>query len=126
MDSRSGPQPIATASGRRTRASVIGVVLGSLLALVVVTGADQVLAPSQGWAQATATGSSANWPSGMVTGIGTNTIKIDNKNYPLDPKVTVKDQAGNPMTLKELRPGDQVKFHLHKGRIDQLEYQFPS
>ncbi len=58
--------------------------------------------------------------SGVVTGKTASGIQINNKTYLLAPKVTVKDDEGQVMSLKAVVPGTEVKFHLKSGKIDQL------
>ena len=89
--------------------------LGSILVLSVPVGIA-----TDGWAQVTSPGSTGELRLGKVTAIGKKTIQIENKDYPLDPSVTIKDGVGAPQTLKDIRVGDPVRFHLKRGRIDQL------
>ncbi len=58
--------------------------------------------------------------SGVVTGKTASGIQIDNKTYLLAPKVTVKDEDGRVMSLEDLVPGVEVRFHLKRGKIDRI------
>ena len=58
--------------------------------------------------------------SGVVTGKTESGIQIDGRTYTLHSKVTVKDEEGEEMSLEDLVPGIEVRFHLKRGKIDQI------
>ena len=89
----------------------VGLLLLGSLQLSVVPGVS---------AQKPTPGSITSLPSGQVTAQRVDEIQISNRNYPLDPNVVVIDDAGSPSNLKDLKPGDLVRFHLRQGRVDRI------
>lgn len=79
-----------------------------------------------GPARAQGTAAKTTLASGKVTAVGTTTIRIERTEYPLDQKVTVTDLLGRRRSLNEVQPGQDVRFHVEKGRIDQIVLILPS
>ncbi len=63
---------------------------------------------------------------GVITAVETKSIKIENRDYPLSRNVIIKLDAGATRTLSYLKPGQEVQFHLNRGRIDQIIILQPS
>ena len=72
------------------------------------------------WGQASQPGSTSEFLLGKVTSVGTTTIQIDTKDYPLDPAVKIQDAVGHAKRLKDITPGEPVRFHLNEKRIDVI------
>ncbi|MGH7166672.1 MAG: hypothetical protein ACREIS_14230 [Nitrospiraceae bacterium] len=103
--------PSAYALVRSLMTLSVGLLLLACLQIGVVPAASAQKAPS---------GSITSLPSGQVTALRIDEIQISDRNYPLDPNVVVSDDAGSPRTLKDLKPGDWVRFHLRQERVDRI------
>ena len=63
---------------------------------------------------------SAAYKSGVVTAKTTSGIQINHRNYVLARTVTVTDDDGQTLDLADFGPGVEVKFHVKRGKIDEL------
>jgi hypothetical protein len=59
-------------------------------------------------------------PSGTVSSVSSNQIRINDTNYPLDAHVAVSDDEGHPHDLRAVVPDSQVRYHVQHGRVDQI------
>lgn len=64
-------------------------------------------------------------PEGEITAVGQTTIDVDGKMYGLHPKLTIVSDAGQPMELKQLRPGLIVQYHVKEGGLDRIIVLIP-
>ncbi len=62
----------------------------------------------------------AAYKSGVVTAKTTSGIQINHRNYVMARTVTVTDDDGQTLTLADVGPGVEVKFHVKRGKIDEL------
>ena len=92
---------------------------GVPLAGVTISGVDE------GLAQTSEPAPLAGFQSGQVTGKSGDTLQINNKDYTLQPDVSVKDEEGNQKELSDVVPGVEVMFPLKQGRIDKLVLILP-
>jgi len=112
--------------GPLRRGMVRILVLVQLLALgALLVEGSPIGVVADGWAQAPVSGAD-QFLSGHIRAVGSKTIRIDSKEYPLDPKVTITDLVKKHRSLKDLKPGTPVWFHLTKGRIDRIILDEPS
>ncbi len=82
---------------RRTR-------IGATVALLI----GIALAPTLAWAGV----------SGVVSAVGHGQITVSGADYRLEDATEVVDPAGNPVTLRELRPGTPVELEFDdEGRL---------
>ena len=63
---------------------------------------------------------SAAYKSGVVTAVSTSGIQINHQNYVMARNATVTDDEGQALDLADFGPGVEVKFHVKRGKIDEL------
>ncbi len=113
-----GPQR-TTGSGRTTPGSFAHVILAGLLLIALpAMGLTQQAGPGQPVAQ-------ADYRTGVVTANNGTVLRIDGRDYRLDPGVTVTDEDGSVYAIQDLKRGEQVKFHLRNRKIDQIIWILP-
>ena len=89
-----------------------------LLVISLLLGVGILGSTGDGWAQPDPT---ANWPSGKVTAFSEQSIRINGRDYLLDPKVTIRYDTGGAIPLQQgLARGDIVRFRLKDGRVREL------
>ena len=70
-------------------------------------------------------GAEGAYQSGVVTSLLGSRIEIDNTYYRLHKLVTVTDDEGTVLTLKDLGSGARVRFHLKGGQVDRIILMLP-
>ncbi len=58
--------------------------------------------------------------SGVVTGKVRSGIRINDRTYAFHSRATLTDEEGEEVDRNQLVRGVQVKFHLRRGKIDQI------
>ena len=58
--------------------------------------------------------------SGVVTGEDRSGIRINDRTYAFHSRATLTDEEGEEVDRSQLVRGVQVKFHLRRGKIDQI------
>ena len=58
--------------------------------------------------------------SGVVTGKVRSGIRINDRTYAFHSRATLTDEEGEDVDRNQLVRGVQVKFHLRRGKIDQI------
>lgn len=57
---------------------------------------------------------------GQITGVGPTSLEVEGKLYFLHPKVSVTDEGGHPLDVKQLQIGGGVQFRLKDGAMYQI------
>ncbi len=57
---------------------------------------------------------------GQITGVGPTSLEVEGKLYSLHPKVSVTDEGGHPLDVKQLQIGGGVQFRLKDGAMYQI------
>ena len=102
------------------KGNMTGANKGRVLCAGLLLGAAALAWSPAVWGQASQPGSTGQYLRGRVTAVGTTTIQIDTKDYPLDPAVRIRDGKGHPRELKDITPGAPVRFHLNEMRLDAI------
>ncbi len=58
--------------------------------------------------------------SGVVTGEDRSGVRINDRTYAVHSRATLTDEEGEEVDWNQLVRGVQVKFHLRRGKIDQI------
>jgi len=77
------------------------------------------------WADMSTTAQMGGMQEGEVTSIGSTTLDVAGHMYRLHPDVTIKDDKGRPMELKQLRPGLVVQYWLKENALSKIVVLLP-
>lgn len=64
-------------------------------------------------------------PEGEITAVGPTTLDVAGRLYGLHPKLTIVSDEGQPMELKQLRPGLVIQYHVKEGTLDRIIVLLP-
>jgi hypothetical protein len=64
-------------------------------------------------------------PEGEITAVGSTTLDVAGRFYGLHPKLTIMSDEGQPMELKQLRPGLVIQYHVKEGALDRIIVLLP-
>lgn len=64
-------------------------------------------------------------PEGEIIAVGSTTLDVAGRLYGLHPKLTIVSDEGQPMELKQLRPGLVIQYHVKEGLLDQITVLLP-
>jgi hypothetical protein len=64
-------------------------------------------------------------PEGEITAVGSSTLDVAGRLYGLHPKLTIVSDEGQPMELKQLRPGLVIQYHVKEGVLDRIIVLLP-
>lgn len=109
----------------------IAIGLGPLLfALVIVATGSALISTMQGpmpaaWAEASNPLQLETLPEGEITAVGSTTLDVAGRFYGLHPKLTIVSDEGQPMELKQLRPGLIIQYHVKEGALDRIIVLIP-
>jgi hypothetical protein len=77
------------------------------------------------WADEPSVSQLGNLPEGEITAVGPTTIDVAGRFYGLHPKLTIVSDEGQPMELKQLRPGLIIQYHVKEGALDRIVVIIP-
>lgn len=95
------------------------VVTGSIL----ISAADGLMPTAR--AEAPSVPQLGTLPEGEITAVGSTTVDVAGRFYGLHPKLTIVSDEGQPMELKQLRPGLIIQYHVKEGALDRIVVLIP-
>ena len=101
----------------------IGVQIWIMLILLAV--GMVLMTGSGGWGQMRDQETRVVLQEGQVTGKGSGSIQINNKDYKLATEVTIQDDAERPRTFNDIKEGMPILFHLKREQVDKLVIILP-
>ncbi len=93
-------------------------VLGPVLVVALFLGA--LAAGPVGASDRSGRSGATAFLSGVVTGEDRSGIRINDRTYALDSRATLTDEEGEEVDWSQLVRDVPVKFHLRRGKIDQI------
>ena len=99
----------------------------ALLIIVTVsalTSTTEELMPAA-WADVSSVPQPGQLPEGEITAVGLTTLDVAGRFYGLHPKLTIVSDEGQPMELKQLRPGLIIQYHVKEGALDRIVVLIP-
>jgi len=93
------------------------------LGLLVLIATPLMIEPgltSTSWAETLNLQQAENLLEGEITSIGSQTVDVAGKLYGLHPKLMIVSDTGQPMELKQLRPGLVIQYHVNEGQLDRI------
>lgn len=101
-----------------------------LIALAIVATGSPLIPTTEGlmpaaWADEPSVSQLGNLPEGEITAVGPTTIDVAGRFYGLHPKLTIVSDEGQPMELKQLRPGLIIQYHVKEGALDRIVVIIP-
>ena len=101
-----------------------------LIALAIVATVSALLSTTDGlmpaaWADEPSVSQLGNLPEGEITVVTSTTLDVAGRLYGLHPKLTIVSDEGQPMELKQLRPGLIIQYHMKEGALDRIVVIMP-
>jgi hypothetical protein len=101
-----------------------------LIALVIVATVSALISTMEGlmpaaWAETPSVPQLGTLPEGEITAVGLTTVDVAGRFYGLHPKLTIVSDEGQPMELKQLRPGLIIQYHVKEGALDRIVVIMP-
>jgi hypothetical protein len=101
-----------------------------LIALAIVATVSALLSTTEGlmpaaWADEPSVSQLGNLPEGEITVVTSTTLDVAGRLYGLHPKLTIVSDEGQPMELKQLRPGLIIQYHMKEGALDRIVVIMP-
>ena len=101
-----------------------------LIALMIVATVSALTSTTDGlmpatWADTPSVPQLGKLSEGEITAVGSTTLDVAGRFYGLHPKLTIVSDEGQPMELKQLRPGLIVQYHVKEGTLDRIIVLMP-
>ena len=101
-----------------------------LIALTIVATVSGLISMTEGlmpaaWADEPNISQLGSLPEGEITAVGSTTLDVAGRFYSLHPKLTIVSDEGEPMELKQLRPGLVIQYHVKEGALDRIIVLLP-
>ncbi|MEP6889633.1 MAG: hypothetical protein ABI955_02925 [Nitrospirota bacterium] len=106
---------------RPSRLFIALAVVATVSSLVLMTGRLMPVA----WADEPNIPQLGVLPEGEITAVGSSTLDVAGRFYGLHPKLTIVSDEGQPMELKQLRPGLVIQYHVKEGTLDRIIVLLP-